>query len=91
MADTIEDASWEKQLQKKQKRQQRNRRGNTLIKKVYELSVVPVADADVFLGIRFRDGRVKTFCADQTSFWSLDISYLFQVYFHVPAGRYIAG
>lgn len=84
MVDTVEDICREKQLhkpqmsqdslQRRQKQQQRNRRGNTLIKKAFELS--DVADADVFLGIRFRDGRVKTFCADKTSFWSSNMSHL---------------
>jgi hypothetical protein len=62
-------------LQKKHKRQQRNRRGGTLLKKAYELSIM--ADADVFLGIRFRDtGRIKTFCADTTGIWSSHLSHL---------------
>ena len=84
MEDTVEDICREKQLhkpqmsqaslQRRQKQQQRNRRGNTLIKKAYELS--DIADADVFVGIRFRDGRVKTFCADKTDFWSSKMSYL---------------
>jgi hypothetical protein len=52
-------------LQKKHKRQQRNRCGSTLLKKAYELSIM--ADAEVFLGIRFRDtNRIKTFCAATT-------------------------
>jgi hypothetical protein len=88
MADTVDDICQEKQLhkplmsqtslQRRQKQQQRNRRGNTLIKKAYELS--DIADADVFLGIRFRDGRVKTFCADKTGFWSSKMSYLVLLY-----------
>jgi SRF-type transcription factor (DNA-binding and dimerisation domain) len=61
-------------LQRKQKRQQRNRRGNTLFKKACELSML--TDADVFLGIRFQDGRIKTFCADKSSFWLSHISHL---------------
>jgi hypothetical protein len=92
MVDTVEDICQEKQLhepqmsqaslQRRQKQQQRNRRGNTLIKKAYELS--DIADADVFLGIRFRDGRVKTFCADKTGFWSSKMSYL--VLYSIPNG-----
>lgn len=62
-------------LQKKHKRQQRYRRGSTLLKKAYELSIM--ADAEVFLGIRFRDtGRIKTFCADTTGIWSSHLSHL---------------
>ncbi|KAF3406922.1 hypothetical protein DPV78_000273 [Talaromyces pinophilus] len=74
--DTVENICREKQLHKplmsqaslqgRQKQQQRNRRGNTLIKKAYKLS--DIADVDVFLGIRFQDGRVKTFYADKTGF-----------------------
>ncbi|KAL3713818.1 hypothetical protein TMatcc_002523 [Talaromyces marneffei ATCC 18224] len=86
MVDTVEDTCREKQLQKPQMsqaslRQQRNRRGNTLIKKAYELS--DIADADVFLGIRLRDGRVRTFCADKTGFWSSKMSYL-DSYYPIP-------
>jgi hypothetical protein len=65
-------------LQRRQKQQQRNRRGNTLIKKAYELC--DITDADIFLGIRFRDGRVKTFCADKTGFWSSKMSHLVLLY-----------
>jgi SRF-type transcription factor (DNA-binding and dimerisation domain) len=61
-------------LQRKQKRQQRNRRGNTLFKKACELSML--TGADVFLGIRFQDGRIKTFCADKSSFWLSQMSHL---------------
>uniref|UniRef100_A0A093UMR3 MADS-box transcription factor 34 n=1 Tax=Talaromyces marneffei PM1 TaxID=1077442 RepID=A0A093UMR3_TALMA len=60
MVDTVEDICREKQLhkpqmsqdslQRRQKQQQRNRRGNALIKKAYELS--DIADADVFLDLR---------------------------------------
>jgi hypothetical protein len=84
VVDTVEDIRREKQLhkpqmsqaslQRRQKQQQRNRRGNTLMKKAHELS--DIADADVFFGIRFRDGRVRTFCADKTGFWSSKMSYL---------------
>ncbi|QGA17405.1 hypothetical protein EYB26_005076 [Talaromyces marneffei] len=69
-------------LQKKHKRQQRYRRGGTLLKKAYELSIM--ADADVFLGIKFRDtGRIKTFCADTTVIWSSHLSHL-DSYYPIP-------
>lgn len=62
-------------LQKRHKRQQRNRRGNIRLKKAYELSIM--ANAEVFLGIRFRDtGRVKTSCADTTGIWPSHLSHL---------------
>jgi hypothetical protein len=88
MVDTVDDICREKQLlkpqmsqallQRKQKQQQCNRRGNTLIKKAYKLS--NITDADIFLGIQFRDGRVKTFCADKTGFWSSKMSHLVLLY-----------
>lgn len=59
--------------EKKQKRQRRDRRGQTLIKKAFEIS--QLSNADVFLGIRFRDtGKMKTFCADRTRVWSLCVT-----------------
>ncbi|KAF3406924.1 hypothetical protein DPV78_000276 [Talaromyces pinophilus] len=65
-------------LQKKH-RQQRNRRGNTLLKKAYELSII--ANAEVFLGIRFcNTGRIKTFYADTTGIWSSHLSHLDSYY-----------
>lgn len=62
--------------QKKQRRQQKYRRSNTLIQKAYELSTM--ADVDVFLGIRDRTtGRIKTFCSDdKTGFWSSRMEHL---------------
>ena len=61
---------------KKQERQQKYRRSNTLVRKAYELSTM--ADVDVFLGIRDRTtGRIKTFCADdKTGFWSSRMEHL---------------
>jgi hypothetical protein len=36
-----------------------------------------IADAEVFLEIRFRDtGRIQTFCADTTGIWSSHLSHL---------------
>jgi hypothetical protein len=59
----------------KQRRQIKSRRSNTLIHKAYELS--EMVDVDVFLGIRDRaTGRIKTFCADDTGFWSSKMSHL---------------
>lgn len=56
--------------QKRNKREQRLRRSQTLLKKAFEMSHFD-SEADIFVGIRFRDtGRVKTFCADQTGIWS---------------------
>uniref|UniRef100_A0A093V6R5 Uncharacterized protein n=1 Tax=Talaromyces marneffei PM1 TaxID=1077442 RepID=A0A093V6R5_TALMA len=40
-----------------------------------------MANAEVFLGIRFRDtGRIKTFCADTTGIWSSHLSHLYSYY-----------
>jgi hypothetical protein len=50
-------------------RQMRERRREGIIKKAYEYS--KLCDADVCLGIRLRgSGRVYTFLADQSGFWS---------------------
>ncbi|KAH8706059.1 hypothetical protein BGW36DRAFT_260076, partial [Talaromyces proteolyticus] len=65
--------------EKRQERQRRDRRGQTLIKKAYEIS--QLSNADVFLGIRFRDtGKMKTFCADSTGVWSLYVLQLDSFY-----------
>ena len=62
-------------LQKKQKRQRKDRRSKTLFQKACQLS--EMTPADVFVGIRFRDtGRVMTFCADETGIWSSNMSHL---------------
>jgi hypothetical protein len=62
--------------QKRNKREQRLRRSQTLLKKAFEISHFD-GEADIFVGIRFRDtGRVKTFCADQTGIWSAHCTHL---------------
>lgn len=62
--------------QKRNKREQRLRRSQTLLKKAFEISHLD-GEADIFVGIRFRDtGRVKTFCADQTGIWSAQCTHL---------------
>lgn len=54
---------------KKAFRQMRERRREGIIKKAYEYS--KLCEADVCLGIRLRgSGRVYTFLADQSGFWS---------------------
>lgn len=50
-------------------RQMRDRRRESLMKKAYEYS--KMCGADICLGIRLRDsGRVFTFMADASGFWS---------------------
>jgi hypothetical protein len=66
--------------QKRNKREQRLRRSQTLLKKAFEISYFD-GEADIFVGIRFRDtGRVKTFCADQTGIWSAHCTHLVCAY-----------
>lgn len=68
-------ASLALKMEKKRKRQKRHKRGQTLIKKAYEMSAF--FNADVCLGIKLRDtGKIMTFCADKTGVWSSFITYL---------------
>jgi SRF-type transcription factor (DNA-binding and dimerisation domain) len=54
----------------KAKRQQQDRRGESLFKKVYEYSAE--CDAEVFLGIRFkRNGQIFLFNSEKTREWLL--------------------
>lgn len=60
---------------KKQRRQCRDRRSQTLIRKVYEIS--RFSNANIFLSIRFRDTSwMRTFYADSSGIWSSCVSQL---------------